>query len=198
MHYFGIRNRVTLLVLIATTRFPVLWHPYSALHSKWIISHLIPQEMVQQSKCPVRRSICLGKWCRLAMAASCQSKWPLNVVMKGESNQNSLFFVLFNAAKLGIFSTGDFMAVTGRTAAFSALVHLVWKRERPWSLIYAILDYIAFLRLKNLPMMWMDELSLHVKKNIFNWISVWYFVETCWDFTWFNLICYCKAIIINV
>lgn len=27
-------------------------------------------------------------------------------------------------------------------------------------------------------MMWMDELSLHVKKNIFNWISVWYFVET--------------------
>lgn len=28
--------------------------------------------------------------------------------MKGESNQNSLFFVLFNAAKLGIFSTGDF------------------------------------------------------------------------------------------
>lgn len=111
MHYFGIRNRVTLLVLIATTKFPVLWHPYSALHSKWIISHLIAQEMVQQSKCPVRRSICLGKWCRLAMAASCQSKWPLNVVMKGESNQNSLFFVLFNAAKLGIFSTGDFMAI---------------------------------------------------------------------------------------
>lgn len=31
--------------------------------------------------------------------------------MKGESNQNSLFFVLFNAAKLGIFSMGEFMAI---------------------------------------------------------------------------------------
>lgn len=45
------------------------------------------------------------------MTASSQSKWPLNVVMKGDSNQNSLFFVLFNAAKLGTFSMGDFMAI---------------------------------------------------------------------------------------
>lgn len=113
-HYFGIRNRVTLLVLIATTKFPVLWHPYSACHSKLIISHLIPQEMVQQapkaqtqSKCPVQRSICLGKWydCQLSI------KVATKCCNEGESNQKSLFFVLFNAVKLSIFNMGDFMAI---------------------------------------------------------------------------------------